>query len=57
LKNKIMTFVFAVVLGAPSLTCWLKPQTAFSESERRLLAEKPENIELLTLEEAVLRCL
>ncbi len=41
-KNTIMTFVFALVLGAISLVCWFKPYTAYSESERRPLAQKPE---------------
>lgn len=40
-KNIITTIVFALVLGGISLACWLKPQTVYSESERRLLAEKP----------------
>ncbi|MBQ2696116.1 MAG: hypothetical protein IJF61_02310 [Clostridia bacterium] len=42
MKHIISTFVFALFLGAVSLCCWLKPPTAFSESERRLLAEKPQ---------------
>ncbi len=42
-KSSIITTVFfaALILGL-SLTCWLKPETAFSESERRDLATKPE---------------
>ncbi|MDO4617894.1 MAG: DHHW family protein [Clostridia bacterium] len=40
-KNVIATIFFAVLLFAVSVTCWLKPETAFSESERRDLAKKP----------------
>lgn len=40
--NIISTAVFAVLILGLSLTCWLKPETAFSESERRDLAPKPE---------------
>ena len=42
IKNIILTVFFAVVLLASSLLCWGKPETEFSESERRLLAPKPE---------------
>ena len=43
MKNKsiVSTTFFALILAAFSLTCWLKPQTTYSESERRPLAEKP----------------
>ena len=41
-KNIILTVVFALMLGILSLICWFKPYTTYSESERRLLAEKPE---------------
>ncbi len=40
--NVISTVIFAVLILGLSLTCWLKPETAFSESERRDLATKPE---------------
>lgn len=40
-KNLIMTLIFTLVIGGMSLSCWLKPQAGFSESERRPLAEKP----------------
>ncbi len=40
--NIISTLFFAVLISGLSLTCWLKPETAFSESERRDLAAKPE---------------
>lgn len=40
--NVIKTVIFAVLIFGLSLTCWLKPDTAFSESERRDLATKPE---------------
>lgn len=44
MKNKgiISAIIFALVIGGLALCCWLKPHTAYSESERRLLAEKPE---------------
>ena len=42
MKHIITTLVFALVLGGISLCCWLKTPATFSESERRLLAEKPE---------------
>lgn len=46
--NIITTAVFAILILSLSLTCWLKPETSFSESERRNLATKPEfNIETL----------
>ena len=35
------TIIFALILAAVSLTCFLKPETAFSTGERRPLAEKP----------------
>ncbi|MBQ9757964.1 MAG: hypothetical protein IJW15_06090 [Clostridia bacterium] len=41
IKNITATIVFALVLAALSLACFLKPETAFSASERRPLAEKP----------------
>ncbi len=40
--NIISTAFFAILILGLSLTCWLKPETAFSESERRDLAAKPE---------------
>ena len=40
--NILSTIVFAVLILALSITCWLKPETAFSETERRDLAKKPE---------------
>ncbi len=42
IKNIILTIFFALVLLASSLMCWGKPETEFSESERRLLAKRPE---------------
>ncbi len=39
--NIIKTSIFAVLLFGLSLICWLKPETSFSESERRVLASKP----------------
>ena len=41
-KNIFVTILFATVLLASSILCWSKPETEFSESERRLLAKKPE---------------
>ncbi len=41
-SNIILTFIFAILVLGLSITCWLKPETAFSESERRDLATKPE---------------
>ena len=40
-KNIISVFIFAFVIGALSLTCYLKPHTEYSKGERRLLAQKP----------------
>ena len=40
-KNIISIIVFALTVGSISLGCILKPHTPYSESERRLLAEKP----------------
>ncbi len=45
-KNIITTCIFALLLFGLALLCWFKPNTEFSESERRPLAEKP----VLTLE-------
>ncbi len=42
MKNKIMTIFFSAVLAVFALSCLLKPDTTFSESERRPLAEKPD---------------
>lgn len=41
-KNKITVLLMAGALLAVSLWCWFKPAEAFSESERRVLAEFPE---------------
>lgn len=41
-KNITTTVFFAATILIISAVCWLKPDTAFSESERRLLAAKPE---------------
>jgi len=41
-KNKVTVLIFAVLLGGMSLFCWFKPHTVYSESERRILAEKPD---------------
>lgn len=41
-KNIISVAIFALLLGTLTLFCWLKPHTAYSESERRPLANKPE---------------
>lgn len=41
-KNIISVFIFAIVVGTISLCCFFKPHTRYSESERRLMAEKPE---------------
>lgn len=41
-KNKITVLLMAGILLAVSLWCWLKPAADFSESERRVLAQKPE---------------
>ena len=40
-KNIVTVIVFIALLASLSLGSWLKPQTAFSEAERRPLAEKP----------------
>lgn len=42
MKKIIQTSVIAVLVMAVSLSCWFKPHTVYSESERRPLAEKPE---------------
>ena len=42
LKNIISVILFSVLLFATSIVCLFKPETAFSESERRPLAAKPE---------------
>ncbi len=39
--NVISAFIFASLILAISIACRLKPETAFSESERRDLASKP----------------
>lgn len=43
MKNKsiVSTFIYALLIAAISISCYFKPQTSFSESERRLLAQKP----------------
>ncbi len=41
-SNIISTIFFAALILGFSVVCWLKPETAFSESERRALATKPE---------------
>jgi len=41
-KNIILTVVFVLMLSTLTLCCWFKPHTVYSESERRLTAEKPE---------------
>ncbi len=47
--NMISTIFFAALILGLSFSCWLKPDTAFSESERRDLAARPElNISTLT---------
>ncbi len=47
--NIISTVFFAVMIFGLALTCWLKTETSFSESERRYLAKKPEiNAETLS---------
>jgi len=40
-KNIITVMVFAFLICGLSLACWFKPHTVYSESERRILAEKP----------------
>ena len=48
-KNIITVIVFIALMVTMSLSSWLKPQTAFSEAERRPLAQKPEiSIESVT---------
>ncbi len=42
MKNKISVILFAAVLLLSSVACFFKPETAFSESERRPLASMPE---------------
>ncbi|MBR5154869.1 MAG: hypothetical protein IKW62_00085 [Clostridia bacterium] len=37
----MFTIVFALLILGISVSCWLKPETAFSESERRALASLP----------------
>ena len=41
MKNKLTVLIFAYVLGALTLACFLKPDTIYSEGERRPLAESP----------------
>lgn len=41
-KSIVSVIIFAVLVGGIALCCWFKPQTIYSESERRPLAEKPE---------------
>ena len=41
-SNMILTAVFIVFMFALTCTCWLKPETVYSESERRVLASKPD---------------
>ncbi len=40
--NVIKTAIFSALVLGLSLTCWLKPETTFSESERRDLTTMPE---------------
>ncbi len=42
LRHKIITCVFSLFMCVVSVICWVKPDDAFSESERRELAKKPE---------------
>ncbi len=42
LKNILSVVVFSALLLIVSVICWVKPETAFSESERRPLASKPQ---------------
>ena len=42
LKNIIITITFTVFVFSVSATCFLKPETEFSNSERRPLATFPE---------------
>ncbi|MBQ3226808.1 MAG: hypothetical protein IJB48_07115, partial [Clostridia bacterium] len=48
MKNKhlLSTTIFALVLASLTLGCWFGPRAAYSESERRPLAEEP----MLTIE-------
>lgn len=41
-KNKVTVLLMAGILLAISVWCWCKPANAFSESERRVLAQMPE---------------
>lgn len=41
-KNKIMIYTFTLVFATISLMCYLKPDTEFSQGERRVLAQSPE---------------
>ena len=41
LKNTVLVSIFSCLLAVISIACILKPQTAFSESERRALAQMP----------------
>ncbi len=36
-KNNLLVTVFACILAVASVTCWLKPETAYSDAERRPL--------------------
>ncbi len=40
--NIVSTVFFTLLLFSVSISCWMKPETAFSESERRLLKNKPQ---------------
>lgn len=40
-KDKVMVFLMAGFLGILSIFCWLKPNTTYSDSERRMLAGFP----------------
>lgn len=40
IKAIASTFTFAAIIFALSISCWLKPDTAFSQSERRELVKK-----------------
>ncbi len=40
-KDIVSVIIFALLVGSIALCCWFKPNTAYSESERRPLAEKP----------------
>jgi len=41
-KNISFTIIFVLLISIISLSCYLKPHTAFSDSERRPLADKPD---------------